>query len=76
MEPLHRHLVSVCEHCGGTGSARVHGAQDYGVSFECEACEHCLAGMARICESAGHAFADAGGGLLICMRCEAEDWED
>lgn len=30
-----------------------------------------------ICEDyAGHEWAPAGGGMLICMRCEAEAWED
>lgn len=28
------------------------------------------------CEIAGHDWAPAGGGLLVCMRCEAERWED
>ena len=28
------------------------------------------------CEHAGHEWAPAGGGLLICLRCEAEKWED
>lgn len=30
-----------CKNCGGTGLVRVHGAEDYGVSFESELCEHC-----------------------------------
>lgn len=30
-----------CERCGGSGSMRVHAAEDYGVSFECEDCEAC-----------------------------------
>ena len=28
------------------------------------------------CEHAGHEWAPAGGGLLICMCCEAEKWEE
>lgn len=28
------------------------------------------------CEYVGHEWADAGGGLLICMVCEAEMWGD
>jgi hypothetical protein len=27
-----------------------------------------------ICEHVGHEWGDAGGGLLICMRCETEKW--
>ena len=31
----------------------------------------------EICEDyAGHEWAPAGGGLLICMRCESERWQD
>jgi DnaJ-class molecular chaperone len=30
-----------CTACGGTGSVRVHGPEDYGVSFESEECEGC-----------------------------------
>lgn len=67
--------VSVCDRCGDTGLVRVHSHEDYGVSFESEACD-CPAGLAQVCESAGHEYAPAGGGLLICMRCEAEDWDD
>jgi hypothetical protein len=29
-----------------------------------------------VCAVAGHEFAPAGGGLLICTRCEAEQWND
>lgn len=64
-----------CESCGDTGLVRTYGAEDYGISFESEACD-CEAGMRELCEHEGHDFADAGGGLLICMRCRAEDWED
>ncbi len=28
------------------------------------------------CEHVGHDWADAGGGLLICMACQAERWAD
>lgn len=28
----------------------------------------------EICEYEGHEYADAGGGLEICMRCETERW--
>jgi hypothetical protein len=30
---------------------------------------------AEVCEYAGHEWADAGGGLLICEVCTAEKWE-
>lgn len=29
----------------------------------------------QICEFAGHEWGDAGGGLQVCLRCEAESWE-
>lgn len=29
-----------------------------------------------ICEHAGHEWGDAGGGLLVCVRCDAEKWDD
>lgn len=29
-----------------------------------------------VCEFDGHEWGDAGGGLLICVRCEAEEWAD
>jgi hypothetical protein len=29
-----------------------------------------------VCEYAGHDWAPAGGGLLICTECLAEQWED
>lgn len=29
-----------------------------------------------ICAFAGHEYGDAGGGLLICLRCEQEEWAD
>lgn len=29
-----------------------------------------------ICEFDGHEWGEAGGGLLICLRCEAEKWAD
>ena len=29
---------------------------------------------APMCDFAGHEWADAGGGLLICAVCEAEKW--
>jgi hypothetical protein len=28
------------------------------------------------CEVAGHVWAPAGGGLLVCLRCESEKWAD
>jgi hypothetical protein len=27
------------------------------------------------CDHTGHDWADAGGGLLICLACEAEEWD-
>jgi hypothetical protein len=30
----------------------------------------------NVCDCAGHEWASAGGGLLICLLCEAEEWED
>lgn len=30
----------------------------------------------QACEGAGHHWAEAGGGLLICLICEAEQWAD
>lgn len=27
-----------------------------------------------VCEFAGHDWADAGGGLLICINCQEEKW--
>lgn len=29
-----------------------------------------------ICEYAGHDWIEAGGGLLICGWCDAEQWDD
>jgi hypothetical protein len=29
-----------------------------------------------VCEFDGHEWAEAGGGLLICLRCEDEKWDD
>lgn len=29
-----------------------------------------------ICENEGHEWAPAGGGLEICVRCQAEQWGD
>ena len=37
-----------CERCGDTGLVRVHSHEDYGVSFESEACEHCPAGLEHL----------------------------
>ena len=50
-----------CEHCGDTGSVRVHGSQDYGVSFESELCDKC----------------DYGRGLIDADTCiwEGHDWK-
>jgi hypothetical protein len=28
------------------------------------------------CEHAGHDWAPAGGGLMVCMLCEVERWDD
>lgn len=28
-----------------------------------------------VCDFDGHEWAEAGGGLLICLRCEDEKWE-
>lgn len=39
---------AVCASCAGTGLVRVHGAEDYGVSFESEYCEDCDYGRALI----------------------------
>jgi hypothetical protein len=36
--------------------------------------QHAERGLA--CSYAGHEWADAGGGLLICALCEAEEWDD
>lgn len=67
-----------CEHCGDTGSVRVHGAEDYGVSFESEYCERCAYGLSLIaadmCLWDGHEWVDAGGGLQMCLRCQEEKW--
>jgi hypothetical protein len=30
----------------------------------------------EVCEHAGHDYAEAGGGLLICTVCTSEKWED
>jgi hypothetical protein len=69
-----------CVHCGDTGSVRVYSHEDYGVSFESEYCESCDYGRslitADLCSHEGHQWGDAGGGLLICLRCEAEKWGD
>jgi hypothetical protein len=43
--------------CGGTGLVRVHSHEDYGVSFESEACD-CLVGRGRICEDGSCGEAD------------------
>lgn len=29
-----------------------------------------------LCEDVGHDWADAGGGLEVCMACEAQRWAD
>jgi hypothetical protein len=47
-DPLSAQSERVCEHCGDTGSVRVHSHEDYGVSFECEYCEHCDLGRGLI----------------------------
>jgi hypothetical protein len=31
---------------------------------------------AEMCEYAGHEWGDAGGGLRICLVCEAEEWAE
>lgn len=30
----------------------------------------------EICEHVGHDWHDAGGGLNICLVCQAEEWAD
>lgn len=37
----YRALYNECPNCGGTGSMRVHGPEDYGSSFESDECEAC-----------------------------------
>lgn len=50
MEPLDGLLeqpqedLGDCPDCGGTGSVRCHGPEDYGPSFESEECERCGGG--------------------------------
>lgn len=34
--------ADLCNSCGGTGSVRVHGPEDYGISFESEECASCM----------------------------------
>lgn len=29
-----------------------------------------------VCEYAGHDLVDAGGGLMICINCRAEEWDE
>lgn len=41
-----------CDKCGDTGSVRCYGAEDYGVSFECEYCESCPLGLSLIAADA------------------------
>ncbi len=42
----------------------------------CAGLERAIVQVRReVCEFDGHEWDDAGGGLLICMRCEAEKWE-
>lgn len=38
--------------------------------------EEILAIGSGVCEVDGHLWGDAGGGLLVCLRCEAEQWDD
>lgn len=38
----------------------------------CDACQE----ASETCEHAGHEWAGAGGGLLVCARCMAERWDD
>lgn len=35
-----------------------------------------LAAGREVCDYDGHEMADMGGGVLVCMRCEHEEWED
>jgi hypothetical protein len=30
----------------------------------------------EVCEEIGHDYEDAGGGMLICTNCLAEEWAD
>jgi len=59
-----------CPHCGDTGLVRVHGYEDYGVSFESEACEHCPAGFAQLepeeRASRGEPMNDESGFCNVC----------
>lgn len=46
--PLPDQSNVACEECGDTGLVRAYGAEDYGVSFESEACERCAAGLRHL----------------------------
>ena len=41
-----------------------------------QALEDMAAVGAEVCEHAGHEWADAGGGLAICVVCQAEEWRE
>lgn len=47
-KPLPDQIDCACGECGDTGLVRVHGPEDYGVSFESEVCEHCAAGLRHL----------------------------
>lgn len=54
-----------CEKCGGSGSVRVHGHEDYGVSFESEECEACGGTGFELPPGAIH--------VDVCPGCEMPD---
>jgi hypothetical protein len=68
--------VCLCRHCGDTGLVTSRSHEDYCISFESEACEHCANGRAQMfvkpCEDCGNAEAECDiNGMDLCEDC----WE-
>lgn len=57
----------MCSHCRGDQEGIRARASASSFTLEAEM-------VAGICEDAGHEWAPAGGGLLICMVCQEEKW--
>ncbi len=62
--------VGRCSRCGDTGLVRVHGPEDYGVSFESEACD-CPIGEALVASDLAEQCEVCGAGPT--GRCDPPD---